>query len=124
MHDDRGDVISAYLLRLVGALAVAGLLIIETAAITINRFGLEEAVQRAADRAATAYAEQRSAQGAEAAARQRLRRADVRTVDVGVDIDGITVTGTRRATVLVSDRLDALSHLVGPAVTARAPVDR
>lgn len=122
MHEERGDVITAYLLRLVGGLALAGLLVIETAALTVNRIGLEEVVQRAADQAVAAYIEHRSSAAAEDAARQRLRRADAELLKVTVEADAVTVRATRSATVVLSDRIDALSHLVAPTTTARASV--
>lgn len=124
MDDDRGDVITAYLLRLVGGLAVAGLLTIEVAAVAVNRLGLEEAVHQAADRAATVYLEHRSTDAAQHAARQRLQRADAELVDFAVEPDAVSVTASRPATVLISDRIDALSHLVTPSTRAESPLRR
>lgn len=124
MHDDRGDIITAYLLRLVGGLAVAGLLLIETAAVAVNRMGLEEAVERAANHGAAAYIEHGSPAAAESAARRRLRRADVEPLEISAQAPAVTVTGTRPATVLLIDRLDPLADLVAPTSSARAPVKR
>lgn len=124
MSDDRGDIIIAYLVRLVGGLALVGLLVIESVAVTLNRIGLEEAVDRAARAGASAYAEQRSADAVERAVDQRLQRADAELVDLDIGGQTVSVTGGRSASVLVSDRIDALSSVVAPERTGRAEVSR
>jgi hypothetical protein len=124
VHGDRGDIITGYLLRLVGGLALAGLLVIEGTAVTINRIGLEEAVARAAHHGASAYGESHSLDAAEQAAEQRLDRADARLVDLSVGGDSVTVTGGRQAKVVVSHRIDALSDLVTPSRTGTAEIGR
>lgn len=124
MHHERGDVITAYLLRLVGGLAIAGLLLIEGTAVTLNRIGLEEATERAARHGAAAYAEHGTTEAVERAAEQRLDRADAVLVDAAVTGDVVRVTATRSAKVVVSDRIDLLSDLVSPARTEEAVVSR
>lgn len=124
MRTDRGDVITGYLVRLIGGLALAGLLLIEGTAVTLNRIGLEEAVERAARHGASAYADTRSDDAAERAAEQRLDRADAVLVDLSVAGDRVTVTGARSAEVVVSDRIEALSDLVTPSRTETAEIGR
>lgn len=124
MSDDRGDIIIAYLVRLVGGLALVGLLVIESVAVTVNRIGLEEAVDRAARAGAAAYAEHRSADAVERAVDQRLEHADAELVDLDIGGRTVSVTGVRSASVLVSDRIDALSSVVTPERTGRAEVSR
>lgn len=122
MLSDRGDIIIAYLVRLVGGLALAGLLVIEGTAVALNRIGLEEAVERAARAGASAYAEHRSADAVERAVDERLQHADAELVDLDIGGQAVSVTGTRPADVLVSDRIEALSSLVTPERTGRADV--
>lgn len=122
--DERGDIIIAYLVRLVGGLALVGLLVIESVAVTLNRIGLEETVDRAARAGASAYAEHRSADAVERAVDQRLQRADTELVDLDVGGQTVSVTGVRSASVLLSDRIDALSSVVTPERTGQAEVSR
>lgn len=124
VHDDRGDVITAYLLRLVGGLAIAGLLLIETAAIAVNHVSLDESVELAANQAAGAYIEHGSPDAAERTARRGLRDAGIELLDVTVRPPEVTVTGRRPASVLLVDRIDALSQLVVPTSSASARVER
>lgn len=124
MDDERGDMITAYLLRLVGGLALVGLLVVESTAVTLNRIGLEEAVDRAARAGASAYADHRSTDAVERAVDQRLQRADAELVHLDVEPRTVSVTGSRSANVVLSDRIDALSTLVTPERTGQAPVSR
>lgn len=124
MTGDRGDIIIAYLVRLVGGLALVGLLVIESVAVTFNRIGLEEVVERAARVGASAYAEHRSADAIERAVDQRLQHADVELVDLDIGHETVSVTGVRPAKVVISDRIEALSSLVTPQRTGHADVSR
>lgn len=124
MTDERGDIIAGYLVRLVAGLALVGLVVIEGAAVTFNRISLEETVDRAARAGASAYADQRSGDAVERAVAERLDHAGAELVHLEVDGGFVSVTGTRPANVLVSDRVEALSTLVTPERTGRADVER
>lgn len=124
MTGDRGDIIIAYLVRLVGGLALVGLLLIESVAVTFNRIGLEEAVERAARAGASAYTEHRSVDAVERAVDQRLDHADAELVDLDIGPETVSVTGLRPAKVIISHHLEALSSLVTPQHTGHADVSR
>lgn len=122
MHGDRGDIITGYLVRLVLGLGLAGMLLIEAGALTINHIGLDNTVERAARQAAVTYRDQRSPSAAERAAEATLDRSGATMVGFEVDRATVTVTGTRPARVLASDRIDALEWLVTPDRTHQAAV--
>lgn len=122
MTDERGDIITGYLVRLVAGLALVGLVVIEGAAVTFNRISLEETVARAARAGASAYADHRSGDAVERAVAERLDHAGADLVHLEVDRDSVSVTGSRPANVLVSDRVGALSTLVTPERTGQAGI--
>lgn len=124
MTSERGDIITGYLVRLVAGLALVGLLVIEGAAVTFNQLSLEETIDRAARAGASAYADDRSREAAEHAVAERLEHAGAELVHLHVGGESVSVTGTRPANVLISDRIEALSTLVTPERTGRADVER
>lgn len=121
---ERGDIITGYLVRLVAGLALVGLVVIEGAAVTFNQISLEETIDRAARAGASAYAEDRSREAVEHAVVERLEHAGAQLVHLDVGSESVTVTGTRPAKVLISDRIEALSTLVTAEHTGRADADR
>ncbi len=123
--NDQGGVILDGLLRTVGGLLVAALIIFELSAVAINHVRLDATAQEAARIAAQSVNAGHSEAAITTAVQEHIATLDGTLLrDVSVDDDTVAVALSRPAPVLLVDNLDFLAaHLVADR-TAEAPTSR
>lgn len=121
--DERGDIILAGLGKTLAALLLLGTVLFDGGAIAVNRVQLDDAARSAARSGAVTWAAQRSTPGAEQAVLATLSSQSGMTLESLTVTDGrVEVTVSRRATVLILDRLGPLArHAHGSATSASGP---
>ncbi|MFO8075947.1 MAG: hypothetical protein ACQETV_00445 [Actinomycetota bacterium] len=121
---ERGDIILEGLARTVGGLLLVALLAFEVGAVVVNAVQLDDAARRAARDAASALETRGSLAAAEVAADDVATDLDdCHVVEVALEEDGVAVTLTRPAPLMLAGRVGPIAeHTVGSA-TARAPTD-
>lgn len=118
---ERGDIILEGLLRIVAGLLLVGLLVFEIGAVAINHVQLHAAARSSARVAAAAWVghgSERAVAAALGAEPPELSGAVVR--GFAIEEDAAVVALTRKAPVLVADRLPFLEPLLVGDVSARA----
>lgn len=119
MHSDRGDILTSGLLKLLLFLAVLALIVFEAGAVMVNQVQADEAAGGAARAALAASASSRAQPHLEEAARAALPERT--TLDaLTADAEGVEVTVTRQANVVVLDRIGPLEGLASATVSRRA----
>ena len=123
MSDQRGGIITGFLLRMVVVFAVLGLLVYEAGAIIVANVAVDGIAQDAAREAALHYDGSGGSQDvAERECRQLARRAGAVCVDLTVRSGIVTVVVRKQASTLLSQRIGALRSFTRPTAERSAPI--
>jgi hypothetical protein len=109
MRDERGGIITGWLLKLVVSLAIVGVVLFEAGAVIVARVNVDSIASDAAGEAALEYAKAPNATQAEKVARDFVERRDATLVAFSVSPDGkvITLTVEKIAKTLIIQRFAA-----------------
>jgi preprotein translocase subunit SecD len=119
VHDERGDIISSWLLQLVLIMAIIGFLGYEVLSMAATGLALDGDADQVANAAADAYqSDQRLSDAEEAAAAEAAERG-IALVAVEVEDDVVIVTVRGSADTLVAHRIGTLDRFTHPAATRR-----
>lgn len=119
--DERGDVIIAGVLRLVGGLLLVGFVLFEGGALLINRVQLDEAARVAASVGARAWTAEHTSAAVTSAVEQRMAAHTGMALEgVTVENDRVAVTVSRPAPVLLLDHIPLLAHHANGRATSRS----
>lgn len=119
---ERGDIILEGLARTVGGLLLLALVAFEVGAVVVNAVQLDDAARRAARQAAGALETRGSLAAAEVAADDVAAELDgCHVADVALEEDGVAVTLTRPAPLLLAGRVGPIAERTVASATARAP---
>lgn len=119
MSSERGDIVLRWLLKVVGGLLLAAIVLLDGGALVVNRMQLSDAALQAATAARFSWQEQRSEAAARAAAIEQAGELSGVAVEVSLSGGQVSVTLQRRARVRLADRVAVLAALVDPVVTER-----
>jgi len=117
--NERGEIITSWLLRLVMLMAVLGLVVHEIVAVVVNRVELDDSVRLVAVSAADTYRETRSLERATRSAQEVARAEETRLVDLNEADGEVIVTLERAARTVLVHRLGPLRDLAVSSGTGR-----
>lgn len=117
--DERGDIISSWLLQLVVFMAVVGFVGFEFLSMATTALTLDGQADQIANVAADAYADRQDLDDTMEAAQVAADERDVELIDITVDDDVVFVTIRGTADTLVSHRIGPLERFTHPSVTRR-----
>lgn len=122
MHDERGDIISGWLMQLLLFMAVVGLFGYELLSIAITSLTLDGDVEQVADAAADAYGSTEDVDAALEAARAEAERRNTSVVDLTVDEQAqvVVVTVVKETPTLFVHRIPGLEGTKDVAATRRS----
>lgn len=120
VRDERGDIISGWLVQLLLIMAVVGLFGYELLSIAITTLTLDGDAEQVADAASDAYDRAQSLEDSEEAAAEEAERRGAEVVDVILDGDWIEVTVTKETPTLVVHRIPGLEGTRDVAATRRS----
>lgn len=119
VNDERGDIISSWLIQLVIFMAVVGFLGYEFLAMATTALKLDGTADRIANVAADAYADAQDLDDALEAAQLGAENEKVELIDLRVEDKIVFVTVRGTADTLVSHRIGPLDRFTHPSVTRR-----
>lgn len=120
LHDERGDIISSWLVQLLLVMAVIGLLGYELLSIAITTLTLDGDAEQVADAAADAYERGQDPDDAREAADAEATRRDATVTDLVVDEDQVVVTVSKATPTVVVHRIPGLEGTADVAATRRS----
>ena len=120
MQDERGDIISSWLVQLLLVMAVVGLVGYELLTVAVTALTLDGTADQVADAAAEAYEDSRDEDDALAVATQETGETETEVVELTVDDDWVRVTIVRPTSTLFVHRIPGLNGLADVAVTRRS----
>lgn len=115
-----GDIIVAGLLKIVVVLLVFGLVVYEAGAVAVNYMQLDDLAGQAVRAGASTPPQQRTAATVERAMLAELEGSGADLDQFEVDPEGVSLTISRQARVLVLDRLGPLADVARAERTKRA----
>ncbi len=118
--DERGDIISSWLVQLLLVMAVVGLVGYEGLSIAITTLTLDGDAEQVADAAADAYERAQDTDDARAAADDEAGRRGAEVVDLVVDDDVIFVTVSKDTPTVLVHRIPGLEGTAEVAATRRS----
>lgn len=119
LNDERGDIISSWLIQLVVFMAIVGFIGYEFLSMATTALTLDGQADQIANVAANAYADAQDLEAAQEAAEIAADERDVALIEVRVDDDVIFVTIQGTANTVVSHRIGPLERFTHPSVTRR-----
>lgn len=120
MLDERGDIISSWLVQLLIVMALIGLVGYEALSIAVTTLTLDGDAEQVADAAADAYGRGQDIDTARAAADEEAGRRDTEVVDLVVDDDVVFVTVSQNTPTVLVHRIPGLEGTAEVAVTRRS----
>lgn len=120
MRDERGDIISSWLVQLLLVMAVIGLVGYEALSIAITTLTLDGDAEQVADAAAEAYGRGGDRDAALQAAMDEAERRGAGVTDLVVEDDVIFVTVTKDAPTVLVHRIPGLEGTGDVASTRRS----
>lgn len=120
MHDERGDIITSWLVQLLLLMAVVGLFGYELLSIAITTLTLDGDAEQVADAAADAYEGDRDTDDAMEAAIEEAERRGAEVAQLVVEDDRVVVTVTKDTPTLVVHRIPGLEGTADVAATRRS----
>lgn len=124
MQDERGDIISSWLVQLLMLMAVVGLVGYEFLTLSITSLTLDGDAKQVVDAAADAYERDQDEDDALAAAQQEAEERGAEVIDMTVEEDDvIEVTVTKPTGTLIVHRVPGLDNLDEVAMTRRSRWD-
>ena len=123
MHDERGDIISSWLVQLFLIMAVVGLIGYELLAVAVTTLTLDGDAEQVADAAADTYERDQDEDDALAAAEQEADTRGTEVVDLTVEDDAVVVTVVKPTETLWVHRIPGLDELAEVASTRRSRWD-
>lgn len=123
MQDERGDIISSWLVQLLVIMAVVGLVGYEFLTLSITSLTLDGDAKQVVDAAADAYERDQDEDDALAAAQQEAEERGAGVFEMTVEDDVIEVTVTKPTGTLVIHRVPGLDNLDEVAMTRRSRWD-
>lgn len=120
MRDERGDIISSWLVQLLLIMAVLGLVGYEALSIAITTLTLDGDAEQVADAAADAYGRDRDRDTALQAALDEAERRGAGVTDLVVQDDVVVVTVTKDAPTVLVHRIPGLEGTGDVASTRRS----
>ena len=117
--DERGGIITGWLIQLIVIMAIVGLVAYEAIAIAVTTVNLDDSAREVAQAAQEAYRSQDNLDEASTAAGQAAERQGVGLVSVQVDGDFLDVEVTDQAPTIVTQRIGPLEHFTTPTATRR-----
>lgn len=123
MQDERGDIISSWLVQLLMIMAVVGLVGYEFLTLSITSLTLDGDAKQVVDAAADAYERDQDQDDALTAAQQEAEGRGAGVFEMAVEDDVIEVTVTKPTGTLVIHRVPGLDNLAEVAMTRRSRWD-
>ena len=120
MQDERGDVISSWLVQLLFIMVVVGLVGYEFLSVAITTLTLDGDAEQVADAAADAYERDQDEDDALAAAEREAQARGAEVVEVIVEDDTVRVTVVQPTPTLFVHRVPGLEELADVAATRRS----
>lgn len=120
VRDERGDIISSWLVQLLLIMAVVGLVGYELLSIAITTLTLDGDAEQVADAAADAYERDRREDDALEAAEAEAERRGASVVDLVIGQDAVEVTVSKATPTLVVHRIPGLEGTADVAATRRS----
>lgn len=120
MLDERGDIISSWLVQLLLVMAVVGLVGYEVLSIAITTLTLDGDAEQVADAAADAYERDQDTDDARTAADTEAERRGAEVIDLAVDDDVIFVTVSKDTPTVLVHRIPGLEGTAEVAATRRS----
>lgn len=120
VRDERGDIISSWLVQLLIVMALVGLVGYEMLSIAITTLTLDGDAEQVADAAADAYEGGQDTEVALDAATQEAERRGTKVLDLVVDGDVVFVTVTKETPTILVHRIPGLEGTAEVAATRRS----
>lgn len=118
--DERGDIISSWLVQLLLVMAVVGLVGYEALSIAITTLTLDGDAEQVADAAADAYERDQDTDDAREAANAEADRRGAEVIDLAVEDDVIFVTVSKDTPTVLVHRIPGLEGTAEVAATRRS----
>jgi hypothetical protein len=120
VHDERGDIITGWLVQLLLVMAVVGLFGYELLSIAITTLTLDGDAEQVADAAAFGYERHEDLDEALAAAEEEATRRGSTVVDLVVEDEQVEVTVSKSTPTLLVHRIPGLEGTADVAATRRS----
>lgn len=120
VRDERGDIISSWLIQLLLIMAVVGLFGYELLSIAITTLTLDGDAEQVADAAADAYERNQSEPEAREAADAEADRRGTTVLELVVEDDAVEITVTKPTPTLLVHRIPGLEGTADVAATRRS----
>lgn len=120
MLDERGDIISSWLVQLLVVMALVGLVGYEMLSIAITTLTLDGDAEQVADAAADAYERDQDTDAARRAATDEAGRRGTEVIDLAVEDDVVFVTVSKATPTVLVHRIPGLEGTAEVAATRRS----
>lgn len=118
-HDERAEIITGWLLRIVLTVAVLGLVIYEVLAVVVSTVALDDTAREVARAARDAYRVEQSVDDATEAAQTVAGVHDAEVTTIEEDGEDLVITLGRQAPTLLVHRIGPLEDVTQVSVTRR-----
>jgi len=122
MRDERGGIITGWIIRLLIGVAIAGLALFETGAVIVNLVSTDSLASRAAEAAAESYARDGSTTKARQACERRAEEAGADCIELTVRRSTVSARVRKVAPTLVIDKIGPIEQYATAEAEASAEI--